>query len=225
MKRVIFDSSALISLSSSCLFNGVGKMFESEGITGIISSGVELESIINPMRVKRLELNAIRIRHGIEEGWVELVRLDKKDSSEVENIMQKANHSLYGPKGNLSLLQLGEVEALLLAEKLGAKVVAVDERTTRMLIEEPEKLRRLISRRRHSRIQKDNQVVEELDKRFGNISFVRSCELVALAFEKGFLEDEIGSGKEALEAALYSLKYMGCALSSSEIERFLGGRK
>ena len=225
MKKVIFDSSALISLSSSCLFNGVGRMFESDGIRGIISSGVELESIINPMRVKRLELNAVRIRHGIEEGWLELVRLDEKDQSEVEKIMQKANHSLYSARGNLSLLQLGEVEALLLAEKLGAKVVAVDERTTRMLIEEPEKLRQLISSRRHTGIQKDSSMVRELDERFGGLSFVRSSELVALAFEKGFLLEEIGSGKKALEAALYSLKYMGCALSSSEIESFLGGKK
>ena len=52
-----------------------------------------------------------------------------------------------------------------------------------------------------------------------------STELVALAAEKGYLVDEIGTGKKALEAALYAVKYMGCSVSAQEIEGFLGAKK
>ena len=223
MKCVVFDSSTLISLSSSCLFNAVGRMFSEMGLRGVISSGVEAESIITPLRVKRFELNAVRIRHGVEEGWLEIVKLDPDSNSSVAELMSQANSSFQGPRGPLTLVHLGEVEALVLAEKLGAHLVAIDERTTRMLVEEPEKLKRLISRRQHSKILRDKRLSDSISKRFGSLRFIRSSEIAALAFEKGFLKGEIGSGKKALEAVLYSLRYGGCALGSSEIESFLGG--
>ncbi len=223
LKKIIFDASTLISLSSSCLFNAVGKTLEDLNSVGIISTGVEMESITRPIKVKRFELNATRIRHGLKAGWFELAKLDKSCSDEVKKVMGLANSCLSGPKGSLELLQLGEVEALVLAERLGAKVVAVDERTTRMLAEEPEKLRRLIGKRRHEKIRKNAKKARDFSGRFGRLSFVRSSELVALSFERGFLEEEIGKGKKALEAALYALKYNGCALSSFEIEKFLEG--
>ncbi len=198
-------------------------MFSKSGLKGVISSGVEAESIITPLRVKRFELNAVRIRHGVEDGWLETIEMKKEWNLEVKEVMEKANSSFLGPRGPLTLVHLGEVEALVLAEKLGARIIAIDERTTRMLIEEPEKLRRLIGRRQHSRISRNKQLSDSISKRFSSLRFVRSSELAALAFEKGFLREEIGSGKKALEAALYSLRYSGCALASSEIESFLGG--
>lgn len=190
---------------------------------GIISNGVEAESIITPLRVKRFELNAVRIRHGVEKGWIETVKMEKSWNAEVRELMAKANSSFKSPRGPLTLVHLGEVEALILAEKLGARIVAIDERTTRMLIEEPEKLRRLIEKRQHSKISRDKSLSESISERFTSLRFVRSSELAALAFEKGFLKEEIGPGKKALEAALYALRYSGCALGSSEIESFLGG--
>lgn len=221
MKYIAFDSSTLISLSSSCLFNAVGKMFNELRVQGVISRGVELESIIHPIKVKRFELSATRIKHGFDRGWLKRVKLNKAEKSDSKKLMKKANNCFQTKRGFLNLLQRGEVEALVLAKKLGATTVAVDERTTRMLIEEPSKLKDLMERRQKTSIKKDTEKINELKKIFSNINFVRSSELIALASEKGFLQEEIGKGKKALEAALYSLKFNGCALSSSEIKKYL----
>lgn len=225
VKQIVFDSSSLISLSSSCLFNAMGKMFNELGLQGVISRAVELESVINPLKVKRLELSATRIKHGIDQGWITVVGLNKKEQLEANKLMLKANNCFYTSTGSIALFHRGEAEALLLTEKRRAIALAVDERTTRMFLEEPERLRRLIERRQERRIQKNQRLINELLERFKELKIVRSSELVALAFEKGFLEQEIGLGKKALEAALYSLKYQGCALSSTEIEEFVEARK
>jgi hypothetical protein len=42
-----------------------------------------------------------------------------------------------------------------------------------------------------------------------------------LAFENGFLKEEIGSDRQALESTLYALKYSGCAVSRQEIDQYL----
>ncbi|MCX6802469.1 MAG: hypothetical protein NT067_05165 [Candidatus Diapherotrites archaeon] len=222
MKSIVFDSSTLISLSSSCLFNAVGELFKASGLEAVISSGVEAESVLTPINIKRLELNAMRIRHGIESGWIRIAGLDESVNSEVTELAGKANSCFFTSLGNITLLHRGEAEALVLAEKTGAVVLAMDERTTRMIVEEPERLRKLLEKRHECRVQKNQAVSEEISKRFRGLKIVRSSEIAVLAFEKGFLSKEIGEGEKALEAALYSLKYQGCAISSEEIEEFLG---
>jgi len=223
MKKILFDSSTLISLSSSCLFNAVGEMFLSMGVKGVISSGVELESIINPLKIKRFELNAVRIRNGLDIGWLEKIKIEKEWNQEVQDLMGEANKCFLGPNGPLTVIHLGEVEALILTEKIPSNILAVDERTTRMIIEEPERLRKLLRKRNNISIKRNKNLSDLISSRFSSLRFVRSSELVALAYEKGFLEKEIGPGKKALEAALYALKFNGCALGSSEIEKFLRG--
>ncbi len=225
MTRVVFDSSTLISLSSSCLLNATGHMFADLGLKGVIPSGVVAESISTPMKYKRLELSAVRIQNGIEEGWIETMELDKKGRQEARNVMFLANNCFEGSRGPLTLLHLGEVEALVLANCIGAKLIGIDERTTRMIIEEPQKLAKLLSKRLHHDVSLNKQYSNELIEKFADINFIRSTELVALAAEKGYLVDEIGTGKKALEAALYAVKFMGCAVGSQEIEGFLGAKK
>jgi predicted nucleic acid-binding protein len=221
MKTIVFDSSSLISLSSSCLFNAIGEMFKSLGIEAVISKEVEAESVLTPINIKRLELNAMRIKHGIDAGWIKVAGLDEKGHAEMLALIEKANRCFSTSEGNVTILQKGEVEALVLAEKTGAVALAVDERTARMLVEEPERLRRLLEARQECSVKKDQQIALEISGRFAGLKIVRSSEIAALAFEKGFLAKEIGEGEKALEAALYSLKYQGCALSSDEIEDFL----
>ncbi|MFH1234667.1 MAG: hypothetical protein V1493_03580, partial [Candidatus Diapherotrites archaeon] len=221
MKTIVFDSSSLISLSSSCLFNAAGEMFKSLGIEAVISSGVEAESVITPINIKRLELNAIRIKHGIDSGWMRVAGLDEKGDAEILALTEKANRCFSTSQGDITIMHRGEVEALVLAEKTGAIALAVDERTARMLVEEPERLRKLLEARHECTVKKNQQLTSEISERFAGLKIVRSSEIAALAFEKGFLSKEIGEGEKALEAALYSLKYQGCALSSDEIEDFL----
>jgi hypothetical protein len=123
----------------------------------------------------------------------------------------------------IRLLQRGEIEALAIAKELGAEAFAIDERTTRMLIENPEQLRKIIQARRSIRIDVDNSKQRAFSGMFSGLAIVRSVELIALADEYGLLEEELPKGKQSLEAALFAAKYSGCAVSSREINLFLHG--
>jgi len=225
MTHLIFDSSTLISLSSSCMLNAVGHMFADIGMKGVLPSGVVAESISTPMKFKRFELNAVRIQNGLNEGWLESMKLDEKHQQEVRNVLFLSNNCFEGSKGPLTIIHLGEVEALVSANVIGAKLIGIDERSTRMIIEEPKKLAKFLSKRLHHDVSLNKQYSNELVEKFADISFVRSTELVALAAEKGYLVDEIGTGKKVLEAALYAVKYMGCSVSFQEIDGFLEAKK
>ena len=76
--------------------------------------------------------------------------------------------------------------------------------------ENPENLRRLFEDKLKTRV--------ELKKSFyelRSIKFIRSAELVYLAYKKGLIK--LGDG-DLLDALLYAVKYKGCAISRQEIE-------
>ncbi|MEX2701861.1 MAG: hypothetical protein Q6368_002170, partial [Candidatus Baldrarchaeota archaeon] len=75
---LVVDSSSLISLSSSCLFDLIGELSKL-GIRFVVSKTVAEESVYNPLRIKRFELNALRIDRGISKGWLHVAKLDRKD--------------------------------------------------------------------------------------------------------------------------------------------------
>ena len=64
----------------------------------------------------------------------------------------------------------------------------------------------------------------QLFKNFvGKTRIIRSVELMALAFEKNYFQKEFSRTRDALEAALYAMKFAGCAVSDHEIEQYLKG--
>lgn len=221
MKNVfVVDSSSLISLSTSCLFDIMKELCKELKMRLVISKAVLDESVRNPLRIKRFELNALRINKGISDGWLEVKKLSKEKQCFAREIMETANSCFLSKHGHLKIIQLGESEILALAISINAKGIIIDERTTRMIIEEPEKLRRLLQKRHGQRIIMNKERVKFFKKNFGKLTIARSSELIALAYEKGLLQKTLGEDKEVLKAALYSLKYNGCSLSSEEIERF-----
>ena len=217
---LVVDSSSLISLSSSCLFDLIGELSKL-GIRFVVSKTVAEESVYNPLRIKRFELNALRIDRGISKGWLHVAKLNRKDRIYLQKIMENANTCFFSNRGHIKIIHEGEAEALVLANKMNAKALVIDERTLRMLIEDPFGLRALLQRRRKEKIRMNPEQAKFFRKEFKHLVIVRSAELVAFAYEKGILQKLLGKTRYALEGALYSLKYSGCSLSSEEINRFL----
>lgn len=221
MKNIfVVDSSSLISLSASCLVDIMKELCKELKMRLIISKAVLDESIRNPLKIRRFELSALRINKGILDGWLEVKGLSKDEQHFAREIMETANSCFLSKHGYLKIIQLGESEMLALAKSINAKGILIDERTTRMIIEEPEKLRRLLQKRHGEKVIMNKEKAKFFKKNFGKLTIVRSSELIALAYEKGLLQEALGESKEILKAALYSLKYNGCSLSSREIERF-----
>ncbi len=223
MKQIIIDSSSLISLSETCLLKILERLKKNSNVDFIISKSVFDESVEKPMHIKRFELNAVRIKNAIGNGWISVHQPDKictEHSLELERIA----NSVFNHAGkNVTILHRGELDSIVLLKELNSKILVIDERITRMLLEEPEELRKMLQRRQHRKIEINNEALKELHDFLPEHFIVRSSELAAWAFDEKNLMD--GNSKQTLEAALYALKYKGCAISNLEIRKYLRGVK
>ncbi|MDO8508628.1 MAG: hypothetical protein Q7S27_02995 [Nanoarchaeota archaeon] len=219
MKVLIFDAGPIINFS----INGMLDVLESlkNNFKGkfIITEAVKKEVIDYPLNVPRFELGALRVQALLNKGVLELpssLNIDneiiKKESLRLMNI---ANHYVSSKGTWINILSEGETSCLALSSELTKQnienIIAIDERTTRILAEKPQNLQKIISDRLHSNVKAQLSNLEE----FYNFKFIRSTELVYIAFKKGLLNIQ---GKKALEAALYATKFKGSSVTFEEIE-------
>ena len=99
-----------------------------------------------------------------------------------------------------------------MTEKNIENILAIDERTTRMIIEKPENLKNLLEKKMHTRI----KIRKESFDLFKGFKIIRSTEIMYIAYKKGFIK--IKDGNLVLDAVLYGLKFKGCSISHDEIE-------
>lgn len=215
---IIFDSSTLISLSMNNLFEeirGLKKIFKGKFL---ITKEVKSEIIDKPLNIKRFELEAIRLKQLLDEGILEMpsaVGVNDRDiSNATRDILEIANKTFYSGNKDIHLIDLGEASALALSKIMTEKdmnnILAVDERTTRMLAEKPESLRKIMEGKLHTKI----KTKEQNYVFFKNFRFVRSTELIYVAYKKGIVKSK---DKNILDALLYALKFKGTAISDEEI--------
>ena len=215
---IIFDSSTLISLSMNNLFEeirGLKKIFKGKFL---ITKDVKSEIIDKPLNIKRFELEAIRLKQLLDEGILEMpsaVGVNDRDiSNATRDILETANKTFYSGNKDIHLIDLGEASALALSKIMTEKdmnnILAVDERTTRMLAEKPESLRKIMEGKLHTKI----KTKEQNYVFFKNFRFVRSTELIYVAYKKGIVKSK---DKNILDALLYALKFKGTAISDEEI--------
>ena len=219
-RAIIFDSGALISLSMAGLIPELKKLKEKFQGNFLITERVKFELVDKPIKIKRFELEALRIKELLDKKILELPASFGIDNKIVENkaqeIEEMSNNFFESSREKVRIMQRGEASCLALSKILSEKkidnVIAVDERTTRMLIEKPGNLRELLQKKLHTRIK---QIKENFDY-FKNFKVIRSTELIYVAWKKGLVE--IKNGKLVLDALLFALKFKGCSISGEEIE-------
>ena len=81
-----------------------------------------------------------------------------------------------------------------------------------MLFEAPNDLKKLMERKLHCGLDTNLDLILNL----GDYKFVRSAELIYIAYKKDLID--LGKGKDVLDALLYGLKFKGTTISSKEIE-------
>jgi len=192
------------------------KMFKGKFI---ISKKVKEEAIDTPLKIKRFQLEALKIKELLDEKILELpIALglnDKVIRAKAIEILDMANTIFYGADKDIHLIDLGEASALAISKMLNDKkinnVIAIDERTTRSLTETPNELKRYLEKKLHVKM----TIKQEKVDFFKQFRFIRSTELIYVAYKKGILRLK---GAENLSAVLYALKYKGCAISGREIQ-------
>ena len=103
--------------------------------------------------------------------------------------------------------------------------MVVDEKTTRLLIENPKKLHIIIDHNLHSKVEINRDNLREFSKITKNVKIIRSVELAAVAYEKSLLDKYIpnldNSRRILLESVLWGVKLNGCAVSRDEIDQIV----
>ena len=170
------------------------------------------------MQNKKFELAALKVQQLLEDKILELPDSIGIEHNELQNktreILNKTNSSFYIDSKFMHIIDDGEASCLavsILARKKGVEnLIVIDERTTRVLGEKPENLHKLFERKLHTKVLMKKENMPSLP----NIKFIRSSELVYVAFKKGLTQ--LKNGK-VLDALLYATKFKGASISNEEI--------
>lgn len=217
--NIVCDSSSIISLGSTCVIDALRFMEEKAGTDFIIPPAVQEEIVGHAFKVNKYRFSALRMKNLVREGVLDLVE-PKGIAEEGRRIMETAN-LIYSVRGKpLPLIQKGEAECLALFKFEKAGALMVDEKTTRLLIEDPEGLRKTIRAEYKEPVELNKKVLREFESATKGIRCIRSTELLWIAAEKGFF-DRFGDDKrEALKAAIQCLRGAGCSISHRELDEY-----
>ena len=220
-KDILCDSGSLITLTSACMDRTLYFLHEKFGVRFIIPPSVEYETISRPLYggLNHFAFSAIRIKEALNDNI--LTKIEGNVRSEAKRILDLANNVFYVKGNQLNLIQIGEAEMLALASSIDVNNILLDERTTRMLIEAPFKLKEHLETEFSATIMVDSDRMHKFSDAFKSMNVIRSSEIVIIAYENGFLDHFNSLKKEALEAVLYKVKYAGCSIRFDEIRQYI----
>lgn len=219
MKLLIFDSSSIINFVMNGLEETLEELKKIFNGKFIITHSVKYETIDRPTEIKQFELGALKVKNLLDKKVLELPESIGFDHNLVKEksreILKKTNHVFAVKNEFMHIIDEGEASCLALSmlasEKGIENVIVIDERTTRMLGEKPENLRKLFERKFHTGVKMFPDNLPKIDR----IKFIRSSELVYMAWKKRLVNLE---SSNVLDALLYATKYKGASISREEIE-------
>lgn len=224
MTSIIFDTGPIISLATNNLLWVLESLKKNSNCKYYITHEVKNEAIIKPLNSKKFKFEALMVSKMLQDGIFEIYN-DNNMQKDTLDLLDLANNTFMARGNYIQIVHNGEIEVLIAAMRLAADAVMIDERTTRVLIENPLKVKQRLEKKLHTnvKINKDNLI--ELKKKIGKINVLRSFEIVTVAYEKGLLNEYIlnikNPKKELLESILWAVKLSGCSVSEDEIKNVL----
>ncbi len=217
VKFLIMDAGPFISLTMNGLLPVLEKIKKAHpSITIVMTPQVKNEVVGKALKIKRYKLEAVKVLNLIDKGVISESKNfvpDNKLEKETTYFMKTANNLLraYGEK--VQAIQEGEASCLAFSKICNVEnLIVIDERTTRLITEAPEELKRMMQRKLHTKLTLNSAKLGE----FKNFRYIRSPELLFLAYEKGLLD--LKKEPILLDALLYAVKFKGASISSKEIE-------
>jgi len=222
MKSIIFDSGPIISLSMNNLLWVLPELKKLYPGKFFITPNVKREIIDNPLESKKFKFEALQVLRIYKEKVLELFEkstLKRKTT----DLLDLANNLFYAQNKNINIVQYAEIEVLVAAIISGSDAIVIDERTTRLLIENPKKLMKILKKKLHTDVQINRNNLVKFKGMTKKLKVIRSTELILMAYEKGLLDKFIldieKPKKTLLEALLWCLKLNGCSISNNEIKK------
>lgn len=218
--KIVFDSGVIISFSETCFLPLLRTLKEDIG-DFIITKGVKNECVDRVRNNLRLKLSSLRIEEQINETVFDVYDGNKELTEKTNKILEISNSIFLINNKPLKIVDFGEAECLALLGITKATCLAIDERTTRMLIESPKALLSIFKKKyRTKNIKIDEDKYTKFINEIGKVKAIRSVDLFSYAYERKLLSNNY-KNKDFLKASLYSLKFNGCSVSFNEIEDFV----
>jgi hypothetical protein len=200
MKSIVFDAGPVISFTTNNLLWLLEKLKQKFRGEFYITSGVHYELIRRPLETKKFKFEALQVERLVEKKVLSVLK-DETIESKSKELLNLAN-STRNPDA-----------------------IVVDERITRLLIENPEGLKSLLERRLHTKVTVDKNKLNSFKEITRHVSLIRSVELVAIAYELGLLNEYLvnvpNAKRELLESVLWGVKLNGCSVSEEEINQIM----
>ncbi|MDD5254120.1 MAG: hypothetical protein PHG05_03375 [Candidatus Nanoarchaeia archaeon] len=226
MKSIVFDSSTIISIATNNLLKTLLRLKEKFNGQFYIPEGAKEEIILKPLSSRRFKLEAMQVLSEVGSGVIEIYS-NPRVKERAKQLLDRANN-LIKARGNwVTIVDETDMEALALAEYLNADALAVDERTIRLLVEDPPAIANLFENKLHTKVEVNQNNLNFFKDELKKVKIVRSTELMTVAFELGILDEyttsdelnivKIDLRKNLLEGLLWGLKLNGCAISEDEI--------
>lgn len=214
-KHLIFDSGPLINFSMNSILHILKKLKKEFKGDFLITREVKEEIIDRPQNIKRFELGALRLKELFDEKIIKFADITNEQINQLrrkrKELTNIANSTFRARGKDIHLIDKGESAVLALSLILKDSAIVIDERTTRMLCENPDNLRKLLQKKLKTKV----QAKESNYKFFKGFKIIRSTELVYLAHKKGLIKLK---DPKAYEAMLYGVKFKGCSISEKEIQ-------
>ncbi|MCB9358803.1 hypothetical protein H6503_02635 [Candidatus Woesearchaeota archaeon] len=221
MKAIVFDSGPVITFALNSLLDIIPFLRDRYDGIFYLCNAVHKELIEAPSRMRKFAFESMRVKKLIGENEIEV--FDTSVYSEETEIITEMANSIFSIKNkNLNILNPGEIDALVLAKNINADALVVDERTTRLLLENPMRLHAILQKKFNKNVRINKERLKEFHRHFSTLKIIRSVELALIAFELDFFEDYLkyDTKENFVEALLWAMKLNGCAVSEREIKVF-----
>ncbi|MBI2654146.1 hypothetical protein HYX02_05025 [Candidatus Woesearchaeota archaeon] len=224
MKSLIFDAGPIISLATNNLLwilEPLKKKFDGEFY---ITDAVRRELVDRPLETRKFKFEAIQVETLIERGILEVV--DNISIRQKTPMLLSTANEIFKAFGNyMKIVHYAEMSVIAAALELGSDAIVIDEKTTRLLVENPRIILEILKKTLHTPINVNESNLKEFRNAVDGIRAIRSVELAAIAYEHGFLDSYVtkipDARKNLLESVLWGVKLNGCAVSREEIEQIL----
>ena len=225
MKAMVIDSSSLISISLNDLLWTLPILKEKFNGEMFITESVKNEIINVPIKSKRFKLEAMQILSLLGKGTIKIYKNDEL-RAKADRITELIN-SIYSANDHyIKIVQKAEIESLILSSMLDCTFV-VDERTTRLVVEDPKIMAKILSEKLHTEIRVNEKNLNMFRMEVHNVPIIRSVELMTIAYKLGVMNAYLNPAtskiisidlkKTLLDGLLWGLRLRGCSISTEEI--------
>jgi predicted nucleic acid-binding protein len=189
-----------------------------------ITEAVRKELVDRPLETKKFKFEAIQVEKLIENGVLDII--DNNFIRErTPSLLNTANEIFKAYNNYIKIVHFAEMSVIAAAVELKADAIAIDEKITRSLIENPKVVLNIIKQTLHTSVSINESNLKEFGNTTKDLKVMRSVELVTMAYELGILENYMtklpNARKNLLEGILWGVKLNGCAVSKDEIEQIM----